>query len=192
MSTQAKNASQQMLHIATFVASHGFAVVAIGYGGCSMPGCNGCRSRYPFTYTIGMVERGQPELMLFGLEPESAHFGISWVANEALAGRPVPVDMPMEVNNVAIKLVDVPNQWLIADRSRMAMWFNHYGPGRERLTEPAVRQLVWADADGRFPDDPSCNPKIAAMQPVLKVDPHRYPKIKPRRISSHRKRKKRR
>jgi hypothetical protein len=86
-------------------------------------------NRCPFTYTIGMVELGQPELMLFG---------------------------------------------------------------RERLTEPAVRQLVWADADGRFPDDPSCNPKIAAMQPVLKVDPHRYPKIEPRRISSHRKRKKRR
>jgi hypothetical protein len=69
MSKQANDASQQMLHIATIVATHGFAIVPVGYGGCSVPGCCGDRLQHRWTYTVGLVDRGQAELVMLGLQP---------------------------------------------------------------------------------------------------------------------------
>jgi hypothetical protein len=194
MSTTTNFDSQHMLHIATLIASHGHAVIPIGYGGCSVPGCCGPALKHPWTYTVGLVEQGHPEIVLLGLDPHSAQHGINWVAAEAKQGRPVPLDRPKTVDGVGIKLIEVPGRWLATDLNRMAMWFNHYRPGHASVRHPDVCQLLWADAQGRFPDDPLCDPKIVAMQPVLASDPLRFPKPKeyPRRASSSRHRAKRR
>jgi hypothetical protein len=172
MSTAPDPDSSYELHIATIVAKYGFAVVPVGYGVCSVPGCCGPRLRRPWTYTVGLVDRGQPELMLFGLYMESAHHGINALAAEMQAGRQVANDEPFMLDGVGVKVVDVPPQWLMLDRDRMGMWFNHYGGP----PDPAVRQLVWPDQDGLFPDDPSCDPRVRRAQPILRDDPRSFPK----------------
>jgi Domain of unknown function (DUF4262) len=177
MSTRTSDASQHMLHIATLVAKYGFAVIPVGYGACSVPGCCAPAARYPWAYTVGLVERGQPEVVMLGGCPHAALRAINWVANEAMAG--IALQMPsgttMTLEGVGIKLIDVPGEWLAADLSRMAMWLNHYAPGRREIRLPAIRQLLWSDADGRFPDHPLCDPGVTADQPILANAPLRYP-----------------
>jgi hypothetical protein len=177
--------------LASAIATHGFAVVPVGYGGCSDPACCGPRARHPWTYSVGLAEIGQPEVVLMGLTPTSAHFAISWIAEQARTGEPVPVDDPFELERVRVKLIDVPSGWLLTDPSRMAMWFVHYDPSGRSRRLPAVCQLVWADADGRFPDDPDCDDAVASQQPLLDAAPFRYPEPPPRqqrRAARHRRR----
>jgi hypothetical protein len=131
---------------------------------------------------VGLIERGQPELVVLGLDPMSAHEGITWVADRAKKGFSVPVNMRDPLDDFDLKLVDVPFDWLATDPSRMAMWFNHYDSGPFGSIAPDVRQLVWADDKGVFPDDPVCDPEVVARQPLLAVDPFTYPQpARPRR-----------
>lgn len=164
------------------VDRHGFAVVPVGYGGCTVPGCCGPAASHPWTYTVGLARRGLPELVLLGLDPLAAHFALGWVATEALAGRPVAPDRAVELRGTAIKVVAVPDEWVLTDPERMAAWFaartRHGGPSGL----PAVHQVVWADREGRFPDDPSCRPAVSEEQPVLRDDPFSLPHRAPRAV----------
>jgi hypothetical protein len=140
---------------------------------------------------VGLAEVGRPELVLVGLAPTSAHFAISWIAEKVRAGQPVPVDDPFELERVRVKVIDGPSGWLLTDPSRMAMWFAHYDASGRSRRLPAVCQLVWADSDGRFPDDPDCDAAVARQQPLLDVVPFRYPEPPPRqqrRAARHRRR----
>jgi hypothetical protein len=119
-----------------------------------------------------LADRGLPELMLFGLSIEEAHGGLNSLAAEMRAGRQPEDDEPFLLGGVPIKVVDVPPQWLMLDRGRMAMWFDYFR-GR---SDPAVRQLVWPDDDGLFPDDPGCNPQVRREQPILRDNPRSFPK----------------
>ena len=175
MSKQTSSAAQR--RIAASVASHGFAIMAVGYGQCMEPGCcGGQRSRQPWAYSIGFVERGETELVLLGLDVLSAHDGMSWVFDRSTMGFSVPVNAIDPLDKIGLKLVDVPFDWLATDPGRMAMWFVHYDSGPFSSQAPDVRQILWADKSGRFPDDPQCDPKVVAAQPVLSVDPIGYPK----------------
>ena len=175
MSKQTTSAAQR--RIAASVASHGFAIMAVGYGQCLEPGCcGGQRSRQPWAYSIGFVERGQPELMMLGLDSLSAHDAMSWVSDRSNMGFAVPVNAIDPLDDLGLKLVDVPFDWLAMDPGRMALWFIHYNSGPFSTEAPSVRQILWADSVGRFPDDPRCDPKVVAAQPVLSVDPISYPK----------------
>jgi hypothetical protein len=91
-------------------------------------------------------------------------------------GFSVPVGTLDPLDDFGLKLVDVPFDWLATDPGRMAAWFNHYDSGPFSLHAPDVRQLLWADNVGKFPDDPACDPRVVAAQPILKVDPYSYPR----------------
>jgi hypothetical protein len=162
---------------ASLIASHGFAVTSVGYGACSVPGCR-CegRLRNPWTYTTGLSAAGLPELVLMGLDPVPAHFAISWVANERRAGRTVPVEESFVLDGAAVKLLPVPDQWVLADLSRMAAWFRHFDTGTGTLSLPEIEQVVWADAAGRFSDDPGCADWVVREQPILRAAPLHYPR----------------
>jgi len=174
MSSAIGDNSRHVLPTASVIAAHGFALFSVGYGRCSVPGCCSPTSKHSWTYTVGLVEFGHPEIVLLGLDPESAAHGINWVGKQARLGRPLTVDAPALLDDVGIKLVDVPLEWLWTDLSRMAMWFDHYA-SHPTMRLPDVRQLVWADTAGKFPDDPSCDAKTRAAQPILSLDPARYP-----------------
>jgi hypothetical protein len=177
MTTDQRRRPQTERSTVSLIASHGFAVNSIGYGACDVPGCHcGVRIRNPWTYTIGLAQIGQPELVLMGLEPEPAHFVISWVANEGRAGRPVPLDEPVLLDGVGVKVLSVPDEWVLGDRNRMAAWFAHFGAAESSMPLPEIRQVVWPDAAGRFPDDPRCAEWVVREQPLLRDAPLHYPK----------------
>ena len=157
------------------ILRHGFAVVAVGYGDCGVPGCCSPPEAIPWSYTVGLSQVGEPELVLLGLDPISAHLAISWVATQALAGRPVPLDQPFDLRHVATKVVDVPDEWLLTDPERMAVWFADREHHERPSGLPRVRQVVWADDQGRFPDDASYRPPVALVQPMLRDDPFSIP-----------------
>jgi Domain of unknown function (DUF4262) len=153
----------------------GMAVVPVGYGRCSDRRCCGPATNQPWTYTVGLSLLGLPELVLMGLDPVAAHFALTWVASEARAGRPIPDDHPFELKGVGVKVVDVPDEWLLTDPDRMAVWFGHQALRSHSIGLPLLRQVVWADAEGRFPDDPTCRPATAERQPILRDDPFSLP-----------------
>lgn len=83
-------------------------------------GCCCKPAEQPWTYTVGLIERGQPELVVLGLDPLSAHEGITWVADRAKKGFSVPLNMRDPLDDFDRKLVDVPFDWLATDPGRMA------------------------------------------------------------------------
>ena len=157
------------------IETYGFYVISVGYGGCSVPGCCGPVDRHPWSYTIGLSQRGLPELVLMGLSPVSAHFALSYVANEALAGRPVPLGDRIELAGAAIKVVEVPEEWVLTDPDRIGQWFEERFRHERTTRLPELRQVLWADAEGAFPDECGCDPSVREQQPVLFEDPFSVP-----------------
>jgi hypothetical protein len=63
---------QEDARIASVIRRHGWAIEYIGGGCCSAPGCDGGGDDWPpFAYTVGLFGLGHPELLAFGLEPET-------------------------------------------------------------------------------------------------------------------------
>ena len=162
------------------ISRHRYAVIPVGYGGCSVPGCCGQPAGEPWTYTVGLAQAGVPELVVMGSEPATAHALISHVAKAALAGRPLPVDSPFKVRGRKARLAHVPVDWVLADFDRIAMWLNIYGGDTDSIALSELQQVVWTDAHGRFPDEPGCEPAIARGQPLLNLDPVAHTAPQPR------------
>ena len=167
MNASKPNNGQLLLQIASGIARHGFFVVSIGSGSCSLPGCKCAAEPQPWCYSVGLSELEHPELVVVGLPPDAAHHVMKWTYERARVGNPLQSGVEYELDHVGVKLIEVPSEWLAADLSRMTLWLQHYGPGRDTLTMPQVGQLLWADADGRFPDDSACDPSIRELQPIL-------------------------
>ena len=180
MKTQPPNSGQFMLQIASGIARRGFFIVSVGSGDCSVPGCTCAPEPQPWCYTIGLNDIQHPELVVMGLPPDAAHHVMTWAYERARVGKPLEPRVEYVLDHVGVKLVEVPVDWLITDPSRMGMWFQHYAPGRTTLPAPEIAQLLWADADGFFPDDAACNPDIKELQPVLVADPIAFPRRRSR------------
>jgi|GEM_PF-2041625 len=164
---------------------HGFAILAVGSGECDVPGCCGGRDEgHVWSYTIGNSEVGLPELVVLGLAPAHASALIHHVRRRLLDPHPLVVGVTEWLGLAPFQLRHVPDEWLMTDPGRMGGWFHAMGGS----AIPVVRQIVWGDAAGRFPDDPACDPIVAEDQPVLAVDPFSAPRRAPRdvRRSVHR------
>jgi len=174
-STSPSAFGQQMLNIATNIHRCGFMLVMVGSGDCSVPGCECEPSDERWSYSIGMVERGMPEVVITGLADVHALYVANFVFDEFRAGRGMEVGEVRWMGSAPLRLDDVDDEWLATDTNRMAHWLNHYCVGRTEIQMPPVRQIVWGDSDGYFPDDSRCDPTIAAWQPVLADDPVSFP-----------------
>ena len=177
MPTFADSTTQFLDDLDVIIARDGFAVVPVGYGGCSVPGCCAPSARLPWTYTIGLWQAGLPELVLMGLEAVSAQFALNHVGYAAIAGQTIIDERPFELEGVGVKVVDVPDEWLLTDPDRMGLWFGVRSRRDGPIRLPALRQVMWADAQGRFPDDPSGRSSNAHHQPVLRDDPFSQPHV---------------
>lgn len=136
----------------------GFAMVAVGYGGCSHPGCCGPESLVPWTYTIGLWRTRGHELVVTGLDTERAFHAIHQTVDGIDRG-------------LVVRSVDVPHGWAACDPGRVGTWFAVTG----RRRPPQFRQVLVADAAGRFPGEPGVNTWHELSQPVLANDPYWIP-----------------
>lgn len=97
--------------------------------------------RRPFAYTIGLHDRGLPELLVTGLPPKQALWLLNSFARRTLAGlRPVPGDQVSLPAGTRLELVDVEHP-----DAHMGMAIAIEG------RDITAMQLVWADSRGRWP-----------------------------------------
>lgn len=116
-----------------------------------------------FTYTVGLTKTaGWPEMIVFGLDRDRMFAMLQDTIQECWERNAQPYD-GMELVQVlqgrSAKLRAVKG--LTAPYFAMAEWYaRHAGipPMAERL------QLMWPDEQGRFPDDPDCDPRVRELQ----------------------------
>ena len=166
---------QFMLNMAAAIHHQGYMAIAVGSGACSVPDCECNDVGQAYTYTVGLVERGQPELVVLGATPDSSHFLIDYAVKQIYPGHSLAYNRKQMLNGHAFMLQQANYMWLAYDVDRMAMWVNHYASGRRELTLPQVTQIVWADSKNRFPGERGCDRSCVAAQPLLAKDPYSYP-----------------
>ena len=98
-----------------------------------------------WSYTIGLVERDDPEVVTLGLPPVHAVDLLNWVHDRDVAGDRLCVGQTVRFDGVAVKPVPVPTVWVASDDNPLGSWFAYYGIGRVDLQPPAVWQLLWAE-----------------------------------------------
>ncbi len=81
--TITNNNDEQALWVAEMIRNHGHAVMCVGTGECSVPGCRCGPEPASWSYTIGLVEDDLPELIAFGLCQDSALTMLNWAADRA-------------------------------------------------------------------------------------------------------------
>lgn len=155
-----------MLWIASVIHSHGIAVLNVGSGECSVPGCACDADPVPWSYSIGFHERNHPEVVVFGREPDDAVALLNWVRRREATERPIALGSIILLDGNWVRFDSVPEQWVSGPDNPMGTWFAHYGVGVDHVAAPEVIQVVWADGDGRFPDEAGCDPDVVACQPV--------------------------
>jgi hypothetical protein len=97
--------------------------------------------RMPFAYTIGLHERGLPELLVTGMPPERANLVLNTVAQYLLkGGRPVPGERMLIGGELLLDFVQV--QHPIA---HLKFAVSIYG------AELRALQVVWPDDQGHGP-----------------------------------------
>lgn len=114
--------------------------------------------RRPFAYTIGLHDRGLPELLVTGLAPKQALWLLNSCAKRVLAGlRAAPGEQISLPAGTRLELVGVAQPDV-----HMGMAIAIEGP------DITAVQLVWADGRGRWPWAPGfddghlCQPVLGA------------------------------
>ena len=116
-----------------------------------------------FSYTVGLNKTaGWPEFIIFGLDRDRMFDLLRFAIGECWDRNAQPYD-GMELAEVVkgqkARLREVKG--LSAPYFTMAEWYaRHIGivPMPERM------QLMWPDEQGRFPDDPQCDPRVRQLQ----------------------------
>ena len=99
-------------------------------------------------YTIGLTEKGLPELVVLGLDQSSAHWVMNEVAALAVAGESITPGrvIVIDAGHFALRVRAFPG----AKKRLLAAARYYGGVAARRIT---ARQLVWA-VDGAFPGEP--------------------------------------
>ena len=114
-----------------------------------------------FAYTVGLAAIGEPEIIVFGLSPETSHHILNSMALP-LGERAWQPGISHEVFGL-----DVPAYLLVvADSSEHLTVSNMLFGGADPI--PAL-QLVYPDKNGRWPWEPGC--LVADSQPLLGSKP---------------------
>lgn len=143
---------QEDAQIAQVVRTHGWAVQYVG-GDCNHPVCRARRdsrgAEPPFAYTIGLFGLGHPELLVFGLDPETSMSVLNEVSAQVLAGRNLISGEVLELDcsHHRVAVEPVPNAGAIVFGANRFY-------DRPREASVPVFQLSWDDGDGCFPWDP--------------------------------------
>lgn len=160
--------SDHALWVAEMIHQFGHAIMCVGTGECSVPGCRCGPEPVPWSYTIGLTDDRLPELVVFGLDRECAGNMLNWAAALARDERGIESGEIVELDDeLSIRFDAVPSGWVLDPAvDPMGRWWAHYAPGHPEITAPRVLQCVWPDAAGRWPDDPACDAQVVAAQPV--------------------------
>jgi uncharacterized protein DUF4262 len=118
-----------------------------------------------FAFSLGFYANyGQPEIIVFGLEPETAQQLLN-IAAIRIAGAKSKYDTYKAYDDIAqgmrIAFVPVAKQHL-PEYFGYGRWFYQ----SQRGEFPAL-QMVWPDRRGRLPWEPGYDTRFSALQPLL-------------------------
>jgi uncharacterized protein DUF4262 len=115
-----------------------------------------------WAFSVGLFRNfNHPEIIVFGLNDEVAHYLINAIGEQVRAGKTVSVDglYPDLIDTYSCTFKPVNEVWY-DDFLGYANWF--YGEQNY-----PVLQCIWPDKRHRFPWDPQFNPAWLWAQPLL-------------------------
>jgi Domain of unknown function (DUF4262) len=119
-----------------------------------------------FAFSIGLyLNYGHPELMIFGMSGDDAQFVINHVRDHVSDGRKFvdgEICDDLFTDGDKICFWQVPHE-VYPEYLGIAMWFYQ----KSNIVFPCL-QMIWQDADHRFPWDAGCHPYVIEGQPLLK------------------------
>ncbi|WP_099020827.1 DUF4262 domain-containing protein [Mycolicibacterium palauense] len=116
------------------IDTHGWAVIGV------FP--TSAEDGPPFSYTVGLTDRGLPELAIYGLPPHTAHGVLNAAARKALDHGQLPCGEPLsEVLAGGLTVVALT----MDDTDDLTTVRALYG------AVLAAQQILWPDAHGRMP-----------------------------------------
>lgn len=141
------------------IRRQGWQIQYVGGSTCSRPGCAcGPGDGPPFAYTIGLFGMGHPELLIFGVPPETAAGVLNDLGNRIRAGESL-------LSGQLITFADWPHRIVpevVPNPSEIVFAANDFYQRPAEESVP-VLQLSYDDTAGRFPwDDQYAAPE---MQP---------------------------
>lgn len=131
-----------------------------------------------YTYTIGHLLEGQPELVIVGLPDDRAQ-ALFWLLHHVREhGTQLAVGprATYETELADFCLLPVPPvHWtqLTGDLSGIPSYYRAIG--RTGLLAGGVLQVVWADGNGCLPWDQGADPALVEAQPVLALPGYSRP-----------------
>ncbi|MEP6669878.1 MAG: DUF4262 domain-containing protein [Chthoniobacter sp.] len=137
--------------------------------GCAILSFNGSPTAPEFTYSVGLyLNFLHPEVLLMGLHPDTAAGIIARLRDEADRG------LMMEAGSVRTDLFEDgrPVRFIPAPQERYLDYLGRNCSFYFSLFVPSipvpdfhfpVLQGIWPDRQGRFPDEPDCDPRFAAI-----------------------------
>lgn len=141
---------QEDARIRSVIRRHGWAIEYIGGGCCSVPDCDGGDDEGPpFAYTVGLFGLGHPELLVFGLDPQTTHALFDDLGNRVRADETLVPGLLLTFDRWEHRVVpeEVPNPGEIVFSA------NRFYQRPADYSVP-VLQLSYDDFAGRFPWDP--------------------------------------
>ncbi len=138
---------QHDAHITAMVRRHGWYIAYIGGDSCDCPECDGGDEvGPPFAYTVGLFGLAHPELLIFGVDSDTAAKVLNGLGSEVRAGQPVLPGQMVGFEEWPHRIVveSVPNP------GEIVLDANRYYQRPSEFSVP-VLQLSYDDDNGRFP-----------------------------------------
>ncbi len=144
---------QLALEIPACIEQHGWFVALVSDENISAPTC--------FAYTIGMpVTQSHCELLMIGQPSETVAKALNTLGDRISNGaRLEPNTNLVPISGLSLHAKPVHPTWY-RDYLGYGLWYH----GSEDFD---ILQIYWADAEGRFPWDPGCDPEVVRQQPDL-------------------------
>lgn len=133
------------------IDTHGWAVIGV------FPTC--AEDGPPFSYTVGLTDRGLPELAIYGLPPQTAGGVLNVAARHAVDNGELPCGQPITgllaggLPVVAVAMEDTDDLTTVRGLYGVVL---------------AAQQIVWPDSQGRMPWE---DWNLGTAQPLLGGQP---------------------
>ncbi len=135
--------------MAAMIRQHGWSIEYIGGDRCSRPGCDSPPTDDPrFAYTVGLFGMAHPELLIFGVPPETAAGVLNDLCERIRSGDALLPGQLITFDEWSHRIIpeEVPNP------GEIVFGANRFYQRPDEYSVP-VLQLSYDDGEGRFPWD---------------------------------------
>jgi hypothetical protein len=119
----------------------------------------------PWAYTVGHTRRGLPELLIVGVDSDSAHQLLSNLSAHSFPFQPERSLALLELHFPHLRFLEVPDR--VWDETEYLLGAaadaRTFAPSQQRT----ALQVVWSDTNGAFPWEPTFEECFVDLQPIV-------------------------